>query len=89
MANPTYQKAILDNGVTLVVESHPYVCSVSIGVWVRVGSAYETPATNGISHFIEHMVFKGTERRTPLEIATVLESLGGDLNAFTDKEFTC
>jgi predicted Zn-dependent peptidase len=85
----TYHKVVLSNGLTLVAERHPHVRSVSIGVWVRVGSAMETAATSGISHFIEHMVFKGTQKRTPLEIATVLESLGGDLNAFTDRELTC
>lgn len=84
-----YNKAVLDNGVTVVCERHPHVRSISIGAWVRVGSVMETAANNGISHFIEHMVFKGTETRTPLEIATVLESLGGDLNAFTDRELTC
>ncbi len=84
-----YHKAVLENGLTVVLERHPHVRTVSIGAWVRLGSALETPSTNGISHFIEHMVFKGTERRTPLEIATVLESLGGDLNAFTDRELTC
>lgn len=84
-----FHKSCLDNGLTLVAERHPHVCSVCIGVWVRVGSTLETPANNGISHFIEHMVFKGTEKRTAIEIATVLESLGGDLNAFTDREFTC
>lgn len=84
-----YSKIILDNGLTLVVENHPFVRSVSIGVWVRVGSTWEPTSLNGISHFIEHMVFKGTETRTPLQIATSLESVGGDLNAFTDREFTC
>lgn len=84
-----YNKTVLDNGVTIVAERHPHVRSVSIGAWVKLGSALETKANNGISHFIEHMVFKGTETRTPLEIATVLESLGGDLNAFTDRELTC
>ncbi|MBY0372341.1 insulinase family protein [bacterium] len=84
-----YHKVVLDNGVTVVAERHPHVRSVSIGVWVKTGSVQESASTNGISHFIEHMVFKGTEKRSPLEIATVLESLGGDLNAFTDRELTC
>ncbi len=84
-----YHKAVLDNGLTVVAEKHPHVRSISVGVWVRLGSALESPKTNGISHFIEHMVFKGTEKRTPLELATVLECLGGDLNAFTDREMTC
>src|SRR3989338_4868792 len=84
-----YRKTILDNGLTLVAEKQTHHRSVSIGVWVRVGSAQKTNSLNGISHFIEHMAFKGTEKRTPLEIATVLESYGGDLNAFTDREVTC
>ncbi len=84
-----YSKVVLDNGLTIVLESHPFVRSVCIGVWVKVGSTWEPPPLNGISHFIEHMVFKGTEKRTPLQIATSLESVGGDLNAFTDREFTC
>jgi predicted Zn-dependent peptidase len=75
--------------MTLVAESYPFVRSASVGVWVKVGSSYEKEAESGMSHFIEHMVFKGTERRTPFEIATCLESLGGDLNAFTDREYTC
>lgn len=90
MAVPyTFKKAVLDNGVTVVAESHPHVRSVCLGVWVKVGSAQETPSLNGMSHFIEHMVFKGTQKRSALELATVLESLGGDLNAFTDREVTC
>lgn len=84
-----FRKLQLSNGVTLVAERHPHVRSASVGVWVRVGSLHESPKMNGASHFIEHMLFKGTETRTPLQIATVLESLGGDLNAFTDKELTC
>lgn len=87
--SPTYHKAVLDNGLTLVGECHPYVRSISLGLWVKVGSGHETPQQNGLSHFIEHMVFKGTKKRTALDLATVLESLGGDLNAFTDRELTC
>lgn len=89
MSDCEFRKAVLSNGITLVVETHPHVRAASVGVWVRVGSSDETPAQNGLSHFIEHMVFKGTQRRTPFQIATVLESLGGDLNAFTDREVTC
>ncbi len=84
-----YHKAVLENGLTVVAEKHPHVRSVSVGVWVRLGSALESDKTTGISHFIELMLFKGTEKRTPLELATVLECLGGDLNAFTDRELTC
>jgi predicted Zn-dependent peptidase len=89
MLSPQYRKVVLDNGVTLVAEKHDHVRSVSIGVWVKVGSVFESKVQSGISHFLEHMVFKGTTNRTPLQIATVLESLGGDLNAFTDREVTC
>jgi predicted Zn-dependent peptidase len=89
MPESDYRKATLANGVTLVAEHHPHVRAVALGVWVRTGSCRERRAQNGISHFIEHMVFKGTEKRDRFEIATFLESLGGDLNAFTDREVTC
>lgn len=84
-----YQKVKLENGATLVMEKNEHVRSVSVGVWVKVGSSAESVKLNGISHFLEHMVFKGTRTRTSLELATVIESLGGDLNAFTDREVTC
>ena len=84
-----YHRATLPNGLTLVAEQHAHVRSVSLGAWVKIGSSLERPQINGVSHMIEHMVFKGTETRNPLEIATVLESLGGDLNAYTDRELTC
>jgi len=71
------------------MESIPFVRSVSFGIWVHNGSRHETVATNGISHFIEHMMFKGTEKRTALEIADTLDAVGGQLNAFTSKECTC
>ncbi|NBX75567.1 MAG: insulinase family protein [Proteobacteria bacterium] len=89
MLVPQFRKAVLSHGVTLVAESHPYVRSVSVGVWVRVGSVNESPTLNGVSHFIEHLAFKGTKTRAPQQIATVLEGLGGDLNAFTEREVTC
>jgi len=79
----------LPNGLRVVMESIPFVRSVSFGVWVRNGSRNETPEVNGISHFIEHMLFKGTEKRTALEIADVMDAVGGQLNAFTSKEYTC
>ena len=89
MRTPEFRKFVLDNGVTLVAERHEWVRAVSAGVWIKAGSCSESSSQGGISHFIEHMVFKGTEKRTPLEIATLLEVVGGDLNAFTDKEWTC
>lgn len=79
----------LDNGIRVVSETVPYVQSVSVGLWVGAGSRDETAAVRGITHFIEHMLFKGTERRTSRQIAEEVESRGGTLNAFTDKEYTC
>ena len=87
--NSQYRKSTLDNGVRVVSESIPHVRSVSIGIWANVGSRDEGPTQNGISHFLEHMVFKGTNNRNVREIAQSLESLGGYLNAFTTKEQTC
>jgi predicted Zn-dependent peptidase len=85
----TYKRTVLGGGVRIVTEKMPYVRSVSLGIWVDVGSRNEASAVNGISHFIEHMVFKGTKKRSALEIAQSLESLGGVLNAFTTRENTC
>jgi len=84
-----YSKTILDNGVRVVSEKILHVRSVSMGVWANVGSRDESEAMNGISHFLEHMVFKGTKTRNVRDIAQSLESLGGYLNAFTTKEQTC
>ncbi|MGA9118718.1 MAG: pitrilysin family protein [Bacteroidota bacterium] len=84
-----YRKTTLANGVRIVTESLPYVRSVSIGVWADVGSRDESADRNGLSHFLEHMVFKGTRKRNVKDIAQSLESLGGYLNAFTTKEHTC
>ncbi len=84
-----YHKTVLPNGLCIVSEAIPYVRSISIGVWINVGSRDESESNNGISHFLEHMVFKGTERFTAPQIARSLERLGGYLNAFTTKEHTC
>ncbi|MGI5880707.1 MAG: M16 family metallopeptidase [Syntrophomonadaceae bacterium] len=73
----------------LVIEEIPYVKSVAIGVFIKVGSRHETPEIAGGSHFIEHMLFKGTEQRNAREIAESFESIGGQLNAYTSKEYTC
>ncbi len=78
----------LSNGIRVVTERIPYGRSVSIGVWVQCGSVCETQQNNGIAHFMEHMFFKGTQRRTAREIAYSLESLGGSLNASTGKELS-
>ena len=84
----TYRKTILDNGTRIVTERVPYLKSVSLGIWVRSGSRFEHPQLNGICHFIEHMLFKGTERRSAFAIAQEIDSVGGVINAFTSKELT-
>ena len=83
-----YKKTTLENGVRIVTENIPYMRSVSIGIWVRCGSRLEDPVCNGISHFIEHMLFKGTNQRSAFQIAKEIDSVGGALNAFTSKELT-
>jgi len=80
-------KEVLPNGLTLVTESMPHVRSVAIGVWLKRGSRHETPGQTGISHFIEHMVFKGTRNRSAEIIAAQVDSIGGHMDAFTAKEY--
>jgi len=82
------QKEVFPNGLSLVTEAMPAVRSVSVGIWLRVGSRNEREAQNGITHFLEHMVFKGTKHRSAEEIARAADSIGGHLDAFTAKEFT-
>lgn len=84
-----YKKTVLPSGIRVITEEIPHVRSVSIGAWIDVGSRDEDEQTNGISHFLEHMVFKGTKRYKIQGIARSLESVGGYLNAFTTKEHTC
>lgn len=84
-----FKKVTLENGVRVVFENIPYVRSVSLGVWVGAGSRNESLFNNGISHFIEHMLFKGTKNRSAKEIAESIDSIGGHINAFTGKECTC
>ncbi|MGI5849224.1 MAG: M16 family metallopeptidase [Christensenellales bacterium] len=79
----------LDNGIRIISEQLPNYNSVAIGIWVKTGSTCETPGENGISHFIEHMMFKGTSSRTAKQIAVDMDKIGGQLNAFTSKECTC
>ncbi len=85
----TVHKEILPNGLVVLTEPMEHVHSVSVGIWLRSGSRRERPEINGISHFIEHMVFKGTERRTAEDIAREIDRLGGMLDAFTSKEMVC
>lgn len=82
-------KYTLDNGIRIVAEKIEYVKSASIGIWVKVGSNNENDETNGLSHFIEHMLFKGTKNRKSNKIAEDIDNLGGQINAFTSKESTC
>ncbi|MDR1702393.1 MAG: insulinase family protein, partial [Sporomusaceae bacterium] len=84
-----YQKTVLPNKIRVVSEEIPYVKSVAIGVWVGTGSRFEREDNHGTSHFIEHMMFKGTENRSAKEIAETVDAVGGQLNAFTAKEYTC
>lgn len=82
------RKTSLGNGVRIITEEVPHLQSVSLGIWIRSGSRFETRDLNGICHFIEHMLFKGTERRSAYTIAKEIDSVGGVLNAFTSKEMT-
>ncbi|HEY8464961.1 MAG TPA: pitrilysin family protein [Bacillota bacterium] len=84
-----YQSETLSNGLRIVCETIPQVHSVSMGIWVGTGSRYEDFYYNGISHFVEHMLFKGTKRRSAKQIAEAIDAVGGQLNAFTTKEYTC
>ena len=83
-----YQKTILKNGLQIITSTRPEIETVSLGIWVNTGSAYETLEQNGISHFIEHMVFKGTQKRNALQISEDIENVGGQTNAYTSREFT-
>jgi predicted Zn-dependent peptidase len=87
-APESMRETVLDGGVQVLTERIPGVRSTAVGVWVRQGSAHEAQEVTGISHVLEHMVFKGTERRTALEIADSLEALGGSLDAYTSREHT-
>jgi predicted Zn-dependent peptidase len=84
-----FKKETLANGVRIITEKIPFVRSVSLGIWVGAGSRDEFDENNGIAHFIEHMMFKGTSNRTAKDIAETLDAVGGQLNAFTSKEYTC
>lgn len=83
------RRTVLENGLTVVTERIPHVRSVSLGIWVRAGSMTDREDTLGMAHFIEHMAFKGTERRDAFAIADTIESLGGSLNAYTERDMTC
>lgn len=82
-------KEVLDNGLTILTEQMPHVRSISLGIWLKIGSRSEAQEVNGVAHFIEHLLFKGTSHRTAEEIARQVDSIGGHLDAFTAKETIC
>ena len=84
-----FNKTVLDNGIRILTKKIPHARSVAMGVWVNVGARDETADQGGLSHFIEHMIFKGTKKRTALQIAKEFDAIGGQCNAFTSKENTC
>jgi len=83
------RRSVLPGGLRVVSEAVPGARSVAFGIWVGVGSRDERPSLHGASHFLEHLLFKGTPTRSALEISSVMDAVGGEMNAFTDKEFTC
>ena len=83
------EREVLPNGLTVITERMEHIRSVSIGIWLRTGSRHEETEANGISHFLEHMVFKGTKTRTAEDIARQMDSIGGNMDAFTAKECIC
>src|ERR1700733_9513175 len=84
-----YKVTRLENGLTVATAEMPHMASVSLGIWVGVGGRYEAEPLSGVSHFIEHLLFKGTHRRSAREISQAVEGIGGYLNAFTSEEHTC
>ncbi|HEX5199622.1 MAG TPA: pitrilysin family protein [Actinoplanes sp.] len=83
------RRTVLPSGLRVITEAIPGSRSASLGVWVGIGSRDETPAMSGASHFLEHLLFKGTHKRTALQISAEIEAVGGETNAFTTKEYTC
>ncbi len=83
------RRTVLPSGLRIVTEAIPTTRSIALGVWVGIGSRDETPAMSGASHFLEHLLFKGTHKRTALQISAEIEAVGGETNAFTTKEYTC
>jgi len=86
---PNFKKTVFGNGLTLLSERQSQFKSLAIGVWVKAGTRHERPQEAGLSHFLEHMLFKGTENRNALDIARAVDQVGGEFNAFTSREYTC
>ncbi|WP_433326419.1 M16 family metallopeptidase [Spirillospora sp. CA-294931] len=87
--NPAVRRTVLPGGLRVITETMPTVRSAAFGIWAGVGSRDEAPDDAGASHYLEHVLFKGTDRRSALEISAAVDAVGGDLNAFTAKEYTC
>ncbi|MDI3407171.1 M16 family metallopeptidase [Streptomyces cavernicola] len=85
----TVRRTTLPGGLRVVTETLPSVRSATFGIWANVGSRDETPSLNGATHYLEHLLFKGTKKRTALDISAAIDAVGGEMNAFTAKEFTC
>src|SRR5687767_5964427 len=85
----TVRRTVLPNGLRILTEAIPSMRSVAFGIWVAVGSRDETPDRSGVSHFLEHLLFKGTHKRSALDISAQIEAVGGETNAFTAKDHTC
>ncbi|MCX6353362.1 MAG: pitrilysin family protein [Candidatus Aureabacteria bacterium] len=89
LRSPSYESSVLPSGMRVVTCEMPSMESVALGLWVGIGGRYEERKKNGISHFLEHILFKGTRKRSALEISQAIESVGGSLNGFTGEEYTC
>jgi predicted Zn-dependent peptidase len=89
MMDSQFRKSTLPNGLRILTERHPQVSSATIGLWVQAGSVYEEPSQSGLAHLLEHMVFKGTAKRSATKIAQLMDRIGGHMNAFTEREFVC
>ncbi|MBT2529896.1 insulinase family protein [Streptomyces sp. ISL-99] len=85
----TVRRTTLPGGLRIVTETLPSVRSATFGIWAHVGSRDETPTLNGATHYLEHLLFKGTEKRSALDISSAIDAVGGEMNAFTAKEYTC
>ncbi|MGW7341962.1 M16 family metallopeptidase [Streptomyces sp. NPDC054854] len=85
----TVRRTVLPGGLRIVTETLPSVRSATFGIWANVGSRDETPTLNGATHYLEHLLFKGTEKRSALDISSAIDAVGGEMNAFTAKEYTC
>jgi predicted Zn-dependent peptidase len=89
MNNSQFQKTTLPNGLRVLTEYHPEVRSVTLGLWIEAGAVYERDNERGLAHLLEHLVFKGTHKRDAQKIAALMDSIGGQMNAFTDREHVC